>query len=276
MDSLDNDILIRFASYLCSKDIVSLALTCRRFGSSHLHDTGSSLMEDTALQMINNSQKDEREALPKLADQSYIELYNELEQLRAPRIFDQVIGNGIIYFDINKNDKSCIKCSTQLKSTAISNHVMRAGRHYATFTSKGNRSVNIGIVRPIKNWDKKGLDRFNPSDEEHYHTMLKERTEGWRESNVHYCSLTISTRPGSCFLTDWYRWRFHDWDGSEGFEISDKIGMLLDLDAGTLSIYKNGRRLGIMKDEIMGEDCWVATLSTPGDQVRIEMGAIPI
>ena len=150
-----------------------------------------------------------------------------------------------------------------------SNHVMRAGRHYATFTSKGNRSVCIGIVRPLPNWDKRGLDRFTPSDEEHYRVLS--RTVGYY-SNVHYCSLPIHTRPGSCFLTDWYRWRFHEWDGSEGFAIGDKIGMLLDLDAGTLCIYKNGRSLGIMKDELMGEYCWVATLSTPGDQVRIEKG----
>ena len=48
MDSLDNDIVIHFASYLCSKDRVSLALTCRRFDYAGQHDTGLSLMEDTA------------------------------------------------------------------------------------------------------------------------------------------------------------------------------------------------------------------------------------
>jgi len=92
MDSLDNDIVIRFASYLCSKDIVNLSLTCRRFGSCQLHDMGLSLMEDTAYQIIFNAKEDERDALPKLADQSYIELYSELEQYRAPRKFDQLIG----------------------------------------------------------------------------------------------------------------------------------------------------------------------------------------
>ena len=64
IDSFDNDIVIRFASFLCSKDIVSLALTCRRFGSSN-DDVSLSLMEDTAHQIISNATQDEREALPK-------------------------------------------------------------------------------------------------------------------------------------------------------------------------------------------------------------------
>ena len=60
MDSFNNDIVIRFASFLCSKDLVNLALTCRRFGSSQLHDTGSSLIEDTAHQIICNAKQEER------------------------------------------------------------------------------------------------------------------------------------------------------------------------------------------------------------------------
>ena len=113
MDSFNNDIVVRFASYLCSRDLVNLSLTCRKFGSSNVD--GLSLMEDTAHQIICNAKEDERNALPN--GKTYIELYSELEKLRRPRLFDHIIGNGIIY--INKKDKSCIKCSTQLKSTAI-------------------------------------------------------------------------------------------------------------------------------------------------------------
>ena len=52
IDSFSNDIVIRFASYLSSRDLVSLALTCRKFGSRQIHDSGSSLMEDTAYQIM--------------------------------------------------------------------------------------------------------------------------------------------------------------------------------------------------------------------------------
>jgi len=36
------------------------------------------------------------------------------------------------------------------------------------------------------------------------------------------------------------------------------LGMLLDLDSGTLSLYQNGRKLGTLKDGLVGEYCWIA------------------
>ena len=66
------------------------------------------------------------------------------------------------------------------------------------------------------------------------------------------------------------------WNGSEGFNNGDEIGMLLDLNVGTLSIYKNGRYLGILKDGLAGEYCWVATMWTHGIGVRIQKGIIPV
>jgi len=54
LDSLDNDIVMHFASYLCSRDLVNLSLTCRRFGEKN---EGLSLMEDTARQIINSYHK---------------------------------------------------------------------------------------------------------------------------------------------------------------------------------------------------------------------------
>ena len=38
------------------------------------------------------------------------------------------------------------------------------------------------------------------------------------------------------------------------------VGLLLDLDEGTLSVYKNGRRLGTMKDGLSGEYCWLMSI----------------
>ena len=280
MDSLDNDIVIRFASYLCSKDIVSLALTCRRFGSSHLHDTGLSLMEDTAHQIMCNAKQEEKEAIPKLVNQSYIALCSELEQLRAPRLFDQLIGNRLSYVS---NDKSHIEFVDEgtRDNTAISNHVMRAGRHYATFTKEGEWVIRIGIIRPLKNFDKKGLYAFDPLDVEEFRS---ERTERWGDHGsikVNYCSLAVGSRDfhnnGRCFWSDWLNSNeINDWGCSEVFENSDEIGMLLDLNVGTLSVYKNGRRLGILKDGLAGDYCWTATMWSHGESVIIKKGIIPV
>ncbi len=67
---------------------------------------------------------------------------------------------------------------------------------------------------------------------------------------------------GTCSWTDWNlesestinddvqssKMEIH-WSGMEAFGFEDgEVGLLLDLDAGTLTVYKNGRRLGVMKD----------------------------
>ena len=290
MDSFNNDIVIRFASFLCSKDLVNLASTCRRFGSSRLHDTRSSLMEDTAHQIMCNAKQEEKEALPKLADQSFIELYSELEKYRAPRIFNQLIGRAIsdpiCYVN---NNKSHLKLLGNKKktNTAICKHVMRAGRHYATFTKEGEGDLRIGIIRPLKNRDKKGLVSFDPMYPGYFPDLIHESTERWgsvtnhngSSIKVNYCSLMVGTRPGRCFWHDWNimntLMKCSQWNGSEGFDNGDEIGMLLDLNVGTLSIYKNGRKLGILKDGLAGEYCWVATMWTHGIGVRIKKGSLP-
>jgi len=269
MDSFSNDIVIRFASYLSSQDLVNLSLTCRKFGSSQLHDTGSSLMEDTAHQIICNAKDHERDALPRMANQTYLELYSELEKLRAPRVFDQLIGDRISYVD---NDKSHTKYTKKERNylrpnTAICNHVMRAGRHYATFVIGGTdiHFAQIGITRPLKNWDKKRLECFDPKDRDHFDELQQERTDKWGDSTVQVCSLMASSRrlPNgnvlglntvltSSWQNDGGALEQHRWDQEVAFESGDKIGMLLDVDAGTLTVYKNGRRVGIMKDGLSG------------------------
>lgn len=96
----------------------------------------------------------------------------------------------------------------------------------------------------------------------------------------------------------------------EAFEFEDgELGLLLDLDSGTLTAYKNGRRLGVMKDVsrmswismlfllyiratygrfllffqgLSGEYCWTATIMahySPGyfgneQSIRIKRGEL--
>ena len=63
------------------------------------------------------------------------------------------------------------------------------------------------------------------------------------------------------------------------FEEDSVISLLIDLDAGTLSVFKNGRRLGIMKSGLSGEYCWMLALGKGGvygSAFRIETGPIPV
>ena len=58
------------------------------------------------------------------------------------------------------------------------------------------------------------------------------------------------------------------------FSGDEFLGMLLDLDEGTLSVYINGRKLGVMKRGLAGPYCWVVSLYG-GAQVTIRRGKIP-
>ena len=56
----------------------------------------------------------------------------------------------------------------------------------------------------------------------------------------------------------------------------DRIGMLLDLDQGSMSVWKNGEQLGVMHAEgLTGPLCWAAVVVDQGDSARIESAPIP-
>ena len=67
------------------------------------------------------------------------------------------------------------------------------------------------------------------------------------------------------------------WYESEMEEVyfTDEIVLLLDLDEGTLSVYKNGLSLGVMKRGLIGHYCWVISSkasATLTSQVTIKRG----
>ena len=47
------------------------------------------------------------------------------------------------------------------------------------------------------------------------------------------------------------------WEGRYVYNKSGtSLGMLLDLDSGTLSVYQDDKRLGTLRDGLAGEYCW--------------------
>lgn len=60
------------------------------------------------------------------------------------------------------------------------------------------------------------------------------------------------------------------WEGQEPSPTTNfKIGMVLDLDEGTLDVYKNDRLLGIMKNGLVGDYCWVASTASLSDNAQL-------
>jgi len=64
------------------------------------------------------------------------------------------------------------------------------------------------------------------------------------------------------------------WEGMQPTTSGDELGLLLNLEEGTLSVYKNGRKLGVMKRGLAGPYCWVVSLYR-GVQVTIKRGTAP-
>ena len=58
----------------------------------------------------------------------------------------------------------------------------------------------------------------------------------------------------------------------------DRIGMVLDLDQGSMTVWKNDEQLGVMQAEgLTGPLCWAVLLNSGsrGDSARIESAPAP-
>jgi hypothetical protein len=64
----------------------------------------------------------------------------------------------------------------------------------------------------------------------------------------------------------------HEWPGMESYKEGDVLRLLLDMTAGTLTVKKNGRLLGVpMSGSLTGDLCWEAsTSSDSGTSLRIK------
>ncbi|EJK53040.1 hypothetical protein THAOC_27593 [Thalassiosira oceanica] len=263
LDVLGNDLLVRCASYLDADGLAQLGRSSARLGIPQAGQQRS-LANEAARQRFRQSATDEdRSRLPKYDDESDVGLLRALDQLRQTLRFDKLVGN------------------------AESGHVMRGGRHFVEFEIENDErdiALNLGVIRPVSLTD--GIDleaewggrvlpvRASSRQPTLAEQLRSQRTARWGDSNVHCC--TYFCFGGSCCWTDWNTEEdFSDWQGSEGFRRgSGTIGLLLDLDEGTLSVFKDGRRLGAMKEGLGGEYCWFVTADSPCT-ISISRGRAP-
>jgi hypothetical protein len=138
---------------------------------------------------------------------------------------------------------------------------MRSGRHYAQFTVLGGNDMSFGVIRP--DWDVEGKkdDLGDYDDWEKWDDYrLVEDVDG-------HC--LYRTDDGSCLP------HHVKWEGMQpAFEPGECIGMLLDLDQGSMSVWKDGKKLGIMQAEgLRGPLCWAVTMAD--SSARIESAPAP-
>ena len=288
LTALGDDMLIGICSHLQSNDLASVSCTCKYFGEKRAVvrqdddvDEGISgnenngeqslltLMESVAKQMVERlASNEEKEALLRyINNENGIVLYDRLLMLRSPLLFEQLIGQGLEYIHGDKN-KIALPVITggSAMHTAISNQVIKAstsGKYYATFTIRGGGDhVYVGIIRPIKDWDRKALKKFSPLAPKHKRKLLAEKTSAWGSSSVNCCAIRIGS--GQKYSTSWSSSEGHQgagvgWGGMHRFQSGGEtttFSLLLDADNGTLSVYQNGRNLGLMTTGLTGSYCW--------------------
>ena len=168
---------------------------------------------------------------------------HEVEVLRLPLAFGRSHGN----ITLSENGAVATKSVDDGEGyrTAASK-VRMWSRHFAQFTVVSGDDMMFGVVRP--GWDVEGgVNALDVDGHCFYGTHNGRRDPGYT-----------------------------DWEGMQGAEQGDRIGMLLDLDQGSMSICKNGERLGVMQAEgLTGPLCWAVSIIQVDNSARVESAAVP-
>ncbi|EJK73544.1 hypothetical protein THAOC_04824 [Thalassiosira oceanica] len=278
LSRLDTGLITHITSFLgTSRELLNLALTCKSFGWLQPMSTLNwSLVEEVARRVVYSRATDaEMCCLPHYAigTATWLAILHRHEHLLD---FDVLLGG---FIEHRNGDKTTVySARDEDYSVAVSSgYVMTSGVHYAEFQITGSLTF-IGIVRPMPGLDASdyqeedfgfvGISRFYPD-------FLAQRSDEWGDGNVHACEYNFLDGQKS-----WTNWEtghseWEDWEEMEDFESCDTMGMLLNLDEGTLTVYKNNRRLGVMKDGLSGPYCWYAGVCQDGDKVAISKARIP-
>lgn len=246
LSRVDPSLVAQVASFVgLSRDLLSMALTCKAFGWMRPSSTlGSSLIEEAARQFLVNQLRPsdiERNALPQYGNDIivWIPILYELERLRLPLRFSKLVGCGLEYFGSESIVTSSDSSYRGIISTALTDYVMKRGVHYATFKLSNTGVAILGVVRPLRDFgfvdEEEGFDLY---DDKHFEAILAQRTDAWI-GNMHCCHIASN---GEVYWTDLQE--YNDEEGFGAFDEGDVIGLLVDLNEGTLTVYKNGDRLG--------------------------------
>ena len=170
---------------------------------------------------------------------------------RRPSMSD-VIAFDKAHVDMGLSEGNAVVTKTEYDGygyrTAASGAVLKGGgRHMVQLTLRKGYTMMFGLIRA--GWDVKG-----------------EESAQNVQGHCFYNTYTGSRYPGRS-----------DWQGMQSAKKNDRIGLLLDLDAGSLTVYKNDERLGAMQKSGLTDAAgyrWAVVLWNKGSSARID--AVPV
>lgn len=261
----------------------------------------SIMIDDTASLMLRSLCP--KEMLPLFDDNGGVGEYRKF--IYGPQVrvhFPMVIGSGVhlevhgypgntsyntafVFARTSTNDDSFLPSYPQ--GVALSFHdyysVMREGIHFISFevtspqTLLDAKSYNVcpnaigfGLMRPVDRRDvynNVGEDRpFNIASLQHSIFLNDVRRETWRGEVDYAFFQPLHGR------TVWGHWRDHEAQSSSMLNCDpmpkQSIGLLLNLNIGTVSLYIDGKFAGIVKDGLSGDYVWMVYSNVVTDIYR--------
>jgi hypothetical protein len=259
----DEAAIIIACALTSAEDLLSLARACRRFAikciaapAAHRNATSGGggaaaaaqqaemwcIAEEAARRWVLSCTDQERGWVPRRGRENWLGLMWEVESLRR----GAVLGRSPEDITLSEGGTRATMGVNSAFNSAASKAVMRAGRHYLQFTAVKGSIMYFGVIRP--GWDVEGGE-----------------DAPWKDGHCFYYTYTGRLYPAP-----------HNWEGMQGAREGDRIGMLLDLDQGSMAVYKNDERLGVMATGLSGEYSWALSLYyEQGASARIEPAALP-
>ena len=212
-----------------------------------------SIPEEAGRLWLAGCSAEERGWVPRRELESLLGLMHEVVLLRVPLLFGRVHDGS---FTLSEGGAVATRkrVDSGYYRTAASKAVICSGRHFTRFTMAEGNDLYFGVIQP--GWDVEGGQGGSA-----------QKVDG----HCFYGAVNGNRFPGE-----------HAWEGRQGARPGDRIGMLLDFDQGSMTVWKNDVRLGVMVAEgLRGPLCWAVTMwrqgcsAHQGCSARIESAPLP-
>ena len=270
---LHHEPLLALLSFLDCRSLGRMEQTAKAYRNKKM-------VEEAAKMAVAKNPR--RSCAPMAAGLTWLRILHELDALVQPLRFSTApAGIALHTQDLTPYDPMCDTDEGDGRGTTATYYYhrgcfgtatcslapMRAGVHAANFRilNCGPRAeaIKVGIVKSSA----RECQRAPPT------------SIGWRrqvgyfichkaESPKYYCGASATENGwGWCGETGSLCHKQHSddgypggwgqrWDGQQGYDKGDTVGLRLDLDLGTLTAYKNGTRLGVIATGLSGTFCW--------------------
>lgn len=238
-DLADDLVLMIYANLVGCCELAWLQTVSRRFAKKTCGggDDRWTLSQEAARIWLASRPEHQRAWAPRRGLEPWLDVCREVASLLARPRFARA------HEEITLSDGGHVATKTTYKNglgcTAAGASILRAGRHFAEFTVlKGGGSY--GIVRP--DW-----------------CVRTQRRASGCPDHCFYNASHGTRRPGNA-----------RWDGMRRAVDDDRVGLLLDLEEGSLTVFLNDARLGAITTGLTGHYCWAVVLMRKDRSARLD------